>query len=309
MNDGEIEDAGRKRRGLLSNNAPETRRDREENRKPKRVDEAEMLPIPPADLLKIIGAHPADYLPVGQELFRIFRTYTGLKPAHRVLDIGCGCGRVAWHLTKFLTRGSYDGFDVVPDLVSWCRNNITPRYPEFRFEHVDVASFHYHEQGAIRAGQFRFPYADDSFHRVLLASVFTHMLEPDFRHYTTEIARTLRPGGTVMMSFFLLNDESRRSLYRPDTKPKFWHRRGRLMIKRRGDAESAVAYPEDMVRAVLHESGLELQQILFGSWCGREETVSYQDIVVAHKRRRPAREGVVEAIQDTALRLTGWLRR
>ena len=299
---------GNHRRPLPEDTAG-TRSARPAPQRPSPAGETDALPVPPAELLRTIGAHPEDYLPVGQDLFRILRTYTELRPAHHVLDVGCGCGRVAWQLTKFLTRGTYDGFDVVPELIGWCRDNITPRYPQFRFEHVDVASAHYHERGAIRAQQFRFPYADASFHRVLLTSVFTHMLEDGFRHYTREVARTLKPGGIVMMSFFILNEESRKSLYRPETKPKFWHRRGRLMIKRRGDAESAVAYPEAIVRSVVRESGLELQQILFGSWCGREQTVSYQDIVIAHKRRRPASHGAIEAVRDTALRLTGWLRR
>jgi ubiquinone/menaquinone biosynthesis C-methylase UbiE len=268
------------------------------------------LLIPPAHLLKIIGVLPKDYLPVGRHLFRVLKIYTGLRPGHRVLDVGCGCGRVAWQLTEFLTRGSYDGFDVVPELVRWCSENITPRHPNFRFEHVDVANFHYHEQGTIRAQQFRFPYADDSFHRVLLASVFTHMLTDDYRNYSAEIARTLKPGGVALMTFFILNDESRRSLYRPETRPKFWHRRGRLMITLRGDAESAVAYPEDMVRSILHENGLELQQILFGAWCGREQAVSFQDIVIARKRinREHWPATAAGAVRETALRLTGWMR-
>ena len=37
----------------------------------------------------------------------------GLKPEHRVLDIGCGVGRVALPLTRYLTSGTYDGFDIV----------------------------------------------------------------------------------------------------------------------------------------------------------------------------------------------------
>ena len=64
------------------------------------------------------------------------------------------------------------------------------------------------------------------------------------------------------------------------------------------------------MRSILHENGLELQQILFGAWCGRERTVSYQDIVIARKRIRrehwPA--AAAGAVRDAALRLTGWMR-
>ena len=45
----------------------------------------------------------------------------GLKPEHRVLDIGSGIGRVAIPLTEYLNeKGSYEGFDVVELGVNWC---------------------------------------------------------------------------------------------------------------------------------------------------------------------------------------------
>jgi methylase of polypeptide subunit release factors len=41
----------------------------------------------------------------------------GLRPEHRVLDIGSGIGNVALGLADYL-RGSYDGLEIHPDAVA-----------------------------------------------------------------------------------------------------------------------------------------------------------------------------------------------
>ena len=63
----------------------------------------------------------------------------GLKPSDKVLDVGCGNGKLGIVLTKYLTaEGSYDGFDIVATAINWCSENITPKCPNFRFRHADV---------------------------------------------------------------------------------------------------------------------------------------------------------------------------
>jgi SAM-dependent methyltransferase len=215
---------------------------------------------------------------------------------------------MAWPLTEYLTTGSYEGFDVIPELVKWCRENITPLHARFRFEHVDVANSFYHARGATRARQYHFPYEDTTFDFTFLTSVFTHMLMDDFRHYTGEIARTLKPGGAALMTFFLLNDESRRLKDTPESKLKFRHRRGRVMVEERHNPEAVVGYAEDTVRFILRTRGLEVQQILYGSWCGRERTVSFQDIVIARRTSTAAYPALAaEWMQSLRSRIKWWL--
>jgi SAM-dependent methyltransferase len=243
--------------------------------------------LPPEDLMKIVGSPSAqNYLSSGRHFLGIFRRNGGLKPEHRVLDVGCGCGRMALPLTSYLGAGSYEGFDVVPELIAWCAENITPRHPNFRFVQVDVANAFYYGRGAQSAGAFRFPYEDATFDFTFLTSVYTHMLMDDFTRYTAEVVRTLKPGGTALMTFFLLNPESLRLKETPRSLFGFRHRHSSdgICIEDPKRPEAAVAYPEETARSVLRAGGLEVQQILLGSWCGREGTVSGQDIVVA---RRP----------------------
>ena len=244
------------------------------------------FPVPPVELMKIVGSPTAkSYLAVGQNLLGILKRHAGLKPSDRVLDVGCGCGRLAAPLADYLAGGSYDGFDVVPELIAWCRDNISARRPDFRFEHIDVTNTFYRERAGSRAAEYRFPYADDAFDVTVLASVFTHMLRRDLLNYLAEIVRTLKPGGTALMSFFLLNDESRRM--KETTRPRFreWRLHGwdGVRVLDRTRPEQGVAYPEETARALLRKGGLEVQQILFGSWCGRQGAVSGQDIIIARK--------------------------
>lgn len=63
----------------------------------------------------------------------------GLRPEHRVLDIGCGIGNLPLGLAGYLTD-SYDGMDVHAEAVAWCQRAITARHPTFRFHRADLAS-------------------------------------------------------------------------------------------------------------------------------------------------------------------------
>ena len=130
-----------------------------------------------------------------------------------MLDVGCGVGRVAVGLTAYLSpAGRYEGFDIVPEEVAWCRDHITPAFPQFTFQVADVRNDAYNPEGITRAGEYRFPYDDRTFDVVILASVFTHLLDEDAAHYLAEVARVLKPRGRVAASFYLLNEETRRDI-------------------------------------------------------------------------------------------------
>src|SRR5206468_2298345 len=52
----------------------------------------------------------------------------GLKPTDRVLDIGSGIGNLALALIDAHT-GTYDGVEIHPEAVAWCRSAIASRRP------------------------------------------------------------------------------------------------------------------------------------------------------------------------------------
>lgn len=212
----------------------------------------------------------------------------GLRPDERVLDAGCGLGRIAVPLTGHLSpRGAYEGFDVAPESVAWCQEKVTARYPNFRFQVADVYNKRYNPGGRHRAEDYRFPYKSGSFDFVFLASVFTHMLPAEIENYLGEIQRVLRPGGRAVISYFLLNAGSLESIEagRISKGPRFVHDLGGYRVQNPAVPEVAVAHDEGAVRKLHERAGLEiLEPVLYGSWFGVHESKFRQDRVWAVKR-------------------------
>jgi SAM-dependent methyltransferase len=121
-----------------------------------------------------------------------------------VLDFGCGCGRLARALIagERLPRPQrYLGIDLHLGMIRWCQAHLSPLAPEFAFEHHDV--FNRGLNPTSERSTEGFPAADGAFTLVLAWSVFTHLIEPQIPHYLRETARVLRPGGTVLSTWFL----------------------------------------------------------------------------------------------------------
>ena len=222
----------------------------------------------------------------GQEFLRYYIQLCNLTPDERILDVGSGIGRKTISLIGYLSpRGRYEGMDIVATAVKWCSKRYARRYPNFRFQHLDVFNKVYNPNGSCKASEFTFPFDDKSFDFVVLASVFTHMLPDDLSHYLSEVARVLRDGGRCLISFFFLNQESLQLLASG---------RSSLNLKRAGKVhyakdqdipEQATGYDEDFIVSLYRQCGLEIKlPIQYGSWCGRQQYLSYQDLVVATKQ-------------------------
>ena len=237
--------------------------------------------LPPGALRDWVGH--GDFKAIGEEFRGYFVELGGLKPDHRVLDVGCGVGRMAAPLTSYLKGGSYEGFDVAPAGIDWCRRNITTRYPNFRFQLVDNYNKAYNPGGTHKSSDYNFPYESDSFDFLFLASVFTHMLLPDLENYLSEIVRVLKRNARCLITFHLLNAESWRLIEQKQL-PYFQHELEGAYVHDTDTPETGVAYEEIFVRELYQRYGLRIvEPIHYGSWCERDEFLSYQDIVVATK--------------------------
>jgi SAM-dependent methyltransferase len=238
--------------------------------------------LPPKWLQIFVGGK---YEEVGAEFLGYLVELCALQPSDAVLDVGCGVGRIAAPLTGYLNReGHYAGFDVSRKAVAWCKENISRSHPNFDFTVADIQNGFYNRNGKIRPSEFRFPFPDASFDVVFLASVFTHMFPPDVKHYLHEIARVLKPGGRCLSTFFLLNEESSALIEAKKGPFNFKHEgQGYRTIFARWP-ETSIAYPEPFVQDLHENCGLQLREpSLYGSWCGRTDYSSFQDIVIAVK--------------------------
>jgi SAM-dependent methyltransferase len=223
----------------------------------------------------------SDFVATGDEFLTHFVELGGLQPGDRVLDAGCGIGRMARPLTTYLSaEGSYDGFDVNREGIGWCRRRYA-EFPNFRFQVADLYNRRYNPHGAYAASEYRFPYDDARFDFVILTSVLTHLLEAEADHYLAETARVLRPGGRAFATFFLLDDHARAAIASGDAGLRFLDPHEHVAVVSEDVPEEAVAYDAGWVRERLAAHGLEQRTVAPGTWTGREDGRSFQDIVVA----------------------------
>jgi SAM-dependent methyltransferase len=220
---------------------------------------------------------------IGEEFLRYFTELGKLKPNEDILDVGCGIGRMAVPLTRFLDKdGSYEGFDIVKTGTDWCNNNISRKFPNFRFQHADILNRAYNPKGKLDAAKWRFPYQSGTFDFVFLTSVFTHMLPEAMENYFSEISRVLRRDGRSLITFFLLNAESVELIDQRKSTLDFKYDFGGYRVIDKDVPESAVAYAEHYVRSLYQKHDMMIiEPIYYGSWCGRQDFLSYQDIIVA----------------------------
>lgn len=110
---------------------------------------------------------------------------TDLYPegAFRLIDVGCGSGRLA-HALRTEDRVLYSGYDVVPDLVAYAQK-VCAR-PDWRFETIRALAL---------------PEDDDSADVIVFMSVFTHLKPGEIRTYIAEAFRVLKPGGRMLASY------------------------------------------------------------------------------------------------------------
>lgn len=241
--------------------------------------------LPPLYLRRYVGPLRS-FETSGAEFMAYLRLLCHLQPMERVLDIGCGCGQMALQLLGYLNpHGSYVGIDIHQPSINWCLRNIGSRHANFKFQYMDVKSDAYNPLGRHGADSFGFPFKAGEFDVILLKSVFTHMRSQGVDNYLGESARLLSNNGRCLATLFLLNEKQGQLAAQGLNQLNFAFGDGPCRWVYKHSPESAIAYDEGFVTGLLEKHGLALKQpILYGSWSGLAEGLSYQDILLLEKR-------------------------
>ncbi len=240
--------------------------------------------VPPVEEMFDGTASLEEFKANGEEFLHIYKDACGLQPDERMLDVGSGIGRKTIPLTRYLNaRALYEGIDVNMTGVEWCRRNITSRFPNFHFQHIDVRNELYNPTGTCSPSEYRFPFDDASFNFVVLGSVFTHMLPGDIEHYLSEVYRVLA-GGRCLISYFLLNEESKRRIRSGASALTFIEPLDGYATTSPNLPERAIALEENIVLSLYRQLGLEVVRLDYGAWCGRTQALSYQDLILGVKK-------------------------
>ena len=162
------------------------------------------IPLPPQDL-RMGGAHfleDADFVEGGVRDVRVLRRRAGLTRESRLLDWGCGAGRLAIGVKTLLGHvEDYHGIDIQPHLLEWARDNLTDEHT--RFTLVDAQNKRYNPSGTT---SYEIPAEPGSVDVFYAYSVFSHMLADDVAGYSRTIASLLAPRGRAWLTAFVEED-------------------------------------------------------------------------------------------------------
>jgi SAM-dependent methyltransferase len=243
----------------------------------------------PEDLAILTGGGEDSWVSISRAHMAAYARYCPVRSGQSILEIGCGVGRDAIPLLHVLgPEGSYVGVDIIGPSISWCQANITPRYPNAAFAHLDIRSNFYNPSGQASLLETRLPIEDGSIDLIILQSVFTHMFEDDIVHYLSEFRRVLRPNGSVFASFFIVDSESLGRTATRGDELTFQHRWGNgCRISDPRNPEGAVGYTPRALHRMLRRSGMQLDQpVHHGWWSGRENALDGQDIAILKRSPR-----------------------
>lgn len=225
----------------------------------------------------------------GEEWSMLLRVYGRMAGNSRVLEIGCGQGRVGFALRYILAGGSYVGFDIDRDKIRFLQQTFQPAHRNFEFFWADIRNTFYNPAGRTPATEYRFPAADRSMDLVFAASVFTHMVPENAACYLREAARVLEPGGRCVFSFFLLDNylpgrQRRHGFDNP--RFEFNHQYAgygdQFATVEPTDPERMTAYRRSLVERLARDAGLRLAcEPLPGYWSAATDSwIGAQDILV-----------------------------
>ena len=246
-------------------------------------------PLPPVPYMQTIGSHDANHFTGNMKLFALeILGRCQATPDSTILDLGCGCGRLALPICGYLgERGHYIGIDVWDDGIRWCTENLTSRSDHFRFVTVESKNnYYFNDATGIDENEYALPFITASSVDVTFAiSLFTHLRRRDALAYLKEVARVLKPTGTAYITCFIIDH----FFY------EYAARTGNHLAVRESEQESECFYAyshQDFFagfsmgawNAMLDEAGLWSICYETGLWAEKPGARMYQDSFILRKR-------------------------
>jgi SAM-dependent methyltransferase len=145
-------------------------------------------PIPPRALRKRVHGHTQLYsfesvgAAICGNIREALRPHVSLDTGSRVLDFGCGCGRVLVYFQDAV-RCNMIGSDIDGEAIAWCKENLS-----------DFGAFIRND------AEPSLPLAESSLDFVYSISVFTHLPEKMQFRWLKELHRVVKPGGLLLLT-------------------------------------------------------------------------------------------------------------
>jgi ubiquinone/menaquinone biosynthesis C-methylase UbiE len=235
---------------------------------PPAPDRSGPLPVPPRELWLGYNYPEHGELHASTMLELVHASGLAFAPGDRILDLGCGAGRMIRHLEHLAESCEIWGTDISAEHIYWCKANLSP-------------PFHF----ATTTRVPHLPFEDRSFRLVYCGSVFTH-IDDLADAWLLELHRILAPDGRLYVT---IHDEDSvrwfdddphatplsRKLLEDETYQRAKHSAGLISIDR--DDQSQVFYQREHF-SKMARSMFEIESVTPGAYF-------YQTAFVLRRKR------------------------
>lgn len=171
-----------------------------------------------AEWLKICKGIKGGYTPGGKNenvylsghylVDRLSRWCDPGQPGIRILDWGCGNGRLPMALVDNYPNLDYTGMDIVKPAIDFCHKAFAP-WKSYKFKHVNIKNGNYWSKGTINPGDFVLPFDNGSFDVVFCNSLFTHTGQIEIAdRFVGEVYRVLSESGVFIATWIIRDTPS-----------------------------------------------------------------------------------------------------
>lgn len=229
-----------------------------------------------------LNPYSAKNFEVSKALTNLTIQYGNLKSAKNIVDLGCGTGRILFHLKDHIKPSQYVGVDCNKQ---YLRTLQEVHGEEYRTIHINANNPAFNPDGDIEPRDFRLPLDDNSHKLIIGFALFNHLSLAWVSAYLNEINRILTSDGLFLSTWFLLSHFYAREKHNLHNTYQFNY------IKQQEyhiDSEHSyrnVAFSEGDIRNTITNSDLRIvEPIRYGQWVNGPSAVTGHDFIIMRKR-------------------------
>jgi len=241
--------------------------------------------LPPLALMNKIGSFDEEHFKANSVgFFKEIASRLRVSRDASVLDLGCGCGRMAIPFVDFLRHGRFYGCDVWDAGVAWCNENLTSTGNAAFYVQSAENNYYFEQFNSEKKNNFKLGWLPDGALDASYAiSVFTHLIQEDVESYLNEIARGTKAGGLGYFTFFIIDKY-------------FWAYRERtgnhMAVKPSADGRHYAYEGQDFfggytmgtLLRIFDAAGWDVVSFELGSWAEKPGSRNYQDTFILERR-------------------------
>jgi SAM-dependent methyltransferase len=203
---------------------------------------------------RLFNGHIA-FIQAGNEMWLKFLSRKYCTSNSDIVELGCGCGRIARPLKdppwNPWFEGTYIGVDIDDEMIEYCRSN----FPVERFKFIlsphksTVYSSRNPNDETVTTHSNFFIADGESKDFIYSLSLYSHLLETEVTEYIEQSYRLLRSNGIMYMTFFCIEHVELGGRW------SFRHRCGNALIESAQFPEAAVAYHEAFMVDLVKKCG------------------------------------------------------